>query len=238
MLQGCPNGARRHGVPLTPAQVAADAAAMVAAGVEELHIHTKDATGADSLEPPVVAEFVTAVREAAPGIPLGVTTGAWAEPDPQRRLALVREWDPGALPDYASVNWHEDGALELAHVLLDVGVGIEAGLFSGTPGADVLALSGLADRMHRLLAEVVQVDPLQTTSVARSHVERLGPLARASSRPILLHGEGLGAWPVLRLAHELGVDTRIGLEDVLVDADGRTASNASLVRSARDILRR
>ncbi len=238
MLQGCPNGARQRGVPLTPVQVADEAAAMVAAGVEELHIHPKDPGGFDSLDPERVAAFVSAVRAAVPGIPVGVTTGAWAEPDPQRRIALVRAWDPGALPDYASVNWHEDGALELARALLDAGVGVEAGLFSATAGADVLALSGLADRMHRLLAEVVETDPLQTASAARHHFERLGPLARANGRPVLLHGEGLAAWPVLRLAHEYGADQRIGLEDVLVDPDGRSVSNASLVRSARDILRR
>jgi uncharacterized protein (DUF849 family) len=238
MLQGCPNGARQRGVPLTPAQIAADAVAMVAAGVEELHIHPKDANGADSLEPDRVAEFVTAVRAAVPGIPLGVTTGAWAQPDPQRRIALVRAWDPGALPDYASVNWHEDGALELARALLEAGVGIEAGLFSQTPGADVLALSGLGGHMHRLLAEVVETDPLATSTVARQHFDRLAPLARATAKPVLLHGEGLGAWPVLRLAHEVGADARIGLEDVQVLPDGRPASNATLVLSARDILRR
>jgi uncharacterized protein (DUF849 family) len=238
MLQGCPNGARERGVPVTPAQVAADAAAMVAAGVEELHIHPKDSSGGDTLDPLRVAEFVAAVRVTAPGIPLGVTTGAWAEPDPQRRIALVRAWDPGAVPDYASVNFHEDGAVELAKALLDKGIGIEAGLFSGTSGADVLALSGIAERMHRLLAEVLQTDPLLTVAAARDHFTRLGPLARIVGRPVLLHGEGLAAWPVLRLAHELGADTRIGLEDVLVDPDGRQASNASLVRSARDIIRR
>jgi uncharacterized protein (DUF849 family) len=238
MLQGCPNGARQRGVALTPAQVAAEAAAMVAAGVDELHVHPKDANGNDSLDPERVAEFVTAVRAAAPGIPLGVTTGAWAEPDPQRRIALVRAWDTSALPDYASVNWHEEGADELARVLLDAGVGIEAGLFSETPGADVLALSGLAEQMHRLLAEIVETDPLLTMGVARHHFDRLGPLARSTAKPVLLHGAGLAAWPVLRLAHEVGADQRIGLEDVQVLPDGRPASNASLVLSARDILRR
>jgi hypothetical protein len=92
--------------------------------------------------------------------------------------------------------------------------------------------------MHRLLAEVVDTDPLLTSGVARAHFERLGPLARATGRPVLLHGEGLAAWPVLRLAHEVGADQRIGLEDVLIDPDGRPGSNASLVLSARDILRR
>lgn len=33
------------------------------------------------------------------------------------------------LPDFASVNWHEDGADEVAAALLEIGVGVEAGLW-------------------------------------------------------------------------------------------------------------
>jgi uncharacterized protein (DUF849 family) len=238
MLQGCPNGARRRGVPLSAAQVAEAAAQMVAAGVDELHIHPKDPEGADTVHPAWVAEYVHAVRAAVPGVPFGVTTGAWAEPDTARRLASVRAWDPSAAPDYASVNWHEDGAVELAQALLEAGIGVEAGLYSGTHGADALVRSGLGERMHRLLAEVVETDPLLTADAARRHFEHLRPFAELTGRPVLLHGEGNGAWPVLRLAHQLGADQRIGLEDVLVDSEGRHGSNAALVRSARDILRR
>ncbi len=51
---------------------------------------------------------------------------------------------------------------------------------------------------------------------------------------MLLHGEDGGAWPVLRLAGGLGLDTRVGLEDVLVLPDGSAAaSNAQLVSCAR-----
>jgi hypothetical protein len=121
---------------------------------------------------------------------------------------------------------------------LEAGIGVEAGLFSGTSGADALALSGLGERMHRLLAEVVETDPLLTSGVARQHFDLLRPLAEATGRPLLMHGQEHGAWPVLRLAHQLGTDQRIGLEDVLVDSEGRHGSNAALVRSARDILRR
>ena len=56
--------------------------------------------------------------------------------------------------------------------------------------------------------------------------------------PVLLHGEGASAWPALRLAVELGLDTRIGLEDTLVLPDGRVASgNAELVDVAWALIR-
>ncbi|WP_037666782.1 3-keto-5-aminohexanoate cleavage protein, partial [Streptomyces lividans] len=58
----------------------------------------------------------------------------------------------------------------------------------------------------------------------------LARLGTAHGRPVLLHGEEGGAWPVLRLAGRLGLATRIGLEDTLRLPDGcRAASNAELV---------
>jgi uncharacterized protein (DUF849 family) len=239
MLQGCPNGSRCGGVPRTADEIAAAAAEMVAAGVTELHVHPKGPGGADTLDPDTVAEVVAAVRAATPpGVPVGVTTGAWAEPDPVRRARLIRAWDPSVAPDYASVNWHEPGAQDAAAALLDANIGVEAGLYSGTDGPAVLTLCGMAPRMHRVLAEVLETDPLRTRAVAERHYQLAFPLAEATGRPVLLHGEESGAWPALRLAHDLGADTRIGLEDVLVDPAGRAAGNAALVRSARDILRR
>ncbi|MDG4860878.1 3-keto-5-aminohexanoate cleavage protein, partial [Streptomyces sp. T-3] len=61
----------------------------------------------------------------------------------------------------------------------------------------------------------------------------LARLGDAYGRPVLLHGEEGGAWPVLRLARHLGLATRIGLEDTLLLPDGeRAAGNAELVAAA------
>ncbi len=57
-----------------------------------------------------VAAALEAIRSACPGVPVGVSTGAWIVEDAPRRLTLVRSWE--ALPGYASVNVHEDGAAE------------------------------------------------------------------------------------------------------------------------------
>jgi uncharacterized protein (DUF849 family) len=237
VLQGCPNGARRSGVPASPEQIARDAAEMVVAGVAELHIHPKDDDGADSLRPDHVAAVVLAVRQAVPGVPVGVTTGAWAAPHAAERVRLIRSWDRSALPDYASVNWHEDGARDVAAALLELGVGVEAGLFSTSAGPFELQRSGLAAEMYRVLAEVTEVDPGRAPGVAREHLSRVQRLAELTGRPLLLHGEEGGAWPVLQLAAQLPTDQRIGAEDVLVDPAGRAADNAALVRSASVILR-
>lgn len=239
MLQVCLNGARDRSVcdrlPVTPQELGDAAAQAVAAGAQDIHVHPKDDTGADTMEPVFVDAVVAAVRASAPGIPIGVTTGAWTEPDAKRRAELVRSWS--VLPDHASVNWHEEGAAAVATALLDTGVGIEAGVFSGTDAAERLRDWPHADRLLRILAEVTDADPHTAPATAARLLADLADLAEVTRQPLLLHGEDAAAWPVLRLAAARGLDVRIGLEDVLLLPDGTPApDNAALVLAAWDIL--
>jgi uncharacterized protein (DUF849 family) len=237
MLQVCLNGARARSecpsLPVTPQQLAGSARTAVAAGARDIHLHPKNASGEDTLDPAVVAETLTAVRAAVPGIPVGVTTGAWATPDPEQRAAQVRSWT--VLPDHASVNWHEDGASVVAATLMSRGIGVEAGIWSGTDAA--LHFLGWPERHRvlRVLAEVTDTGAQTAPHTAAGLVDELGP---AGKSPVLLHGEDEGAWPVLRLAALRGLDMRIGLEDVLQLPDGTpTETNADLVLAARDVIR-
>ncbi|GAA3778866.1 3-keto-5-aminohexanoate cleavage protein [Streptomyces coacervatus] len=230
-MQVCLNGPRGSTdgamVPLTPQEMAESAAQAVASGATDIHIHPKTPCGHDSLSPRVLAPTLEAIR-ARVRVPVGVTTGAWAEPDPAARLARVRSWS--VLPDHASVNWHEEGAEEIAAALLDLGVGVEAGIWSGTDAAARFAHSPLGPRVLRVLAEVTDTSADTAEATARALLADLGP---AHGRPVLLHGEDGGAWPVLRLAGRLGLAARIGLEDTLLLPDGeRASSNAQLVAEA------
>ncbi|MFD9903425.1 3-keto-5-aminohexanoate cleavage protein [Streptomyces sp. NPDC059063] len=237
MLQVCLNGARTReecrSLPMSPGELAAAAARAVAAGADDIHLHPKDGEGRDSLAPHVVARAVTAVRRAVPPhIRTGVTTGAWAVPEPERRAALVRSWT--VLPDHASVNWHEDGAEQVAEALLDRGVGVEAGIYSGTDAARRFCASPFPGRVLRVLAEVTDGDAATAEETALALVAELDP---ARPTPVLLHGEDGSAWPVVRVAARLGLDTRVGLEDVLVLPDGSAVpDNAALVQAARTLL--
>ncbi|WP_118082762.1 3-keto-5-aminohexanoate cleavage protein [Streptomyces sp. CC0208] len=229
MVQVCLNGPRGAAdgtaVPLTPESLAQAAAEAVAAGATDIHVHPKTPCGQDSLSPRVVAATLEAIR-ARVSVPVGVTTGAWAEPDPTTRLARVRSWT--VLPDHASVNWHEPGAEETAAALIDLGIGVEAGIWSGTDAAARFAVSPLGPKVLRVLAEVTDTETAEAS--ARALLTELGA---AHGRPVLLHGEDGGAWPVLRLAGRLGLATRIGLEDTLVLPEGQPAlSNAQLVAEA------
>ncbi|MFF4688952.1 3-keto-5-aminohexanoate cleavage protein [Streptomyces sp. NPDC001307] len=231
MVQVCLNGSRSAaagaGLPMSPEEMARSAAEAVAAGATSVHVHPKTPCGHDSLSPRVLAPALEAIR-ARVRVPVGVTTGAWAEPDPAARLARVRGWS--VPPDFASVNWHEPGAEAVAEQLLAMGVGVEAGIWSGTDGAARFAASSVGPRVLRVLAEVTDPDPATAEASARALLAGLGT---AHGRPVLLHGEEGGTWPVLRLAGRLGLATRIGLEDTLFLPDGRRAAgNAQLVAEA------
>ena len=100
-LQACLNGARRPdehpALPVTPAALARDAAKARAAGAASVHLHVKDVDGSDTLAPGPLAVVLDAIRREAPGVPVGVTTGAWAVPDADERFRVVRSW--AVLPD-------------------------------------------------------------------------------------------------------------------------------------------
>ncbi|MDR6596234.1 3-keto-5-aminohexanoate cleavage protein [Saccharothrix longispora] len=232
VLQACLNGARRPGahpsLPITPQQLAADAAACAELGVAAFHLHPRDVVGLEVLAGPEVATAVAVVRAAVPGAEIGVTTGAWIVPDPVRRAELVRGWAGLAAgrPDVASVNVHEQGWRETAAALRDAGVGVELGVFH-EDAARTLLDAGLPSGAVRVLAEV---RPGGTTDDAERLLDLLAPLGA----PLLLHGEDGSAWPVLDLALARGLDTRVGLEDTLLGRGGETGlTNARLVALAR-----
>jgi uncharacterized protein (DUF849 family) len=237
LLKACLNGPRRPAehprLPVTPEQIATDAAAATAAGAQAVHVHAKDRNGADTLDARRVDSVVTAVQTAIPGVPVGVTTGAWAMPDPVRRVAAVRAWS--VLPDFASVNWHEAGADDVAATLLDRGIAVEAGLWH------VEAIRGWLASPHRgqCLRALLEIDTPIGDGLAQADALVTALSAAAGTIPVLLHGYGSAAWPVLREAVRRGFDVRIGLEDVLTLPDGTPAAgNAELVAAARALLPR
>ncbi|GCD98899.1 3-keto-5-aminohexanoate cleavage protein [Embleya hyalina] len=234
LIKACLNGTRRPeehpALPLTPAQIAADSRAAVAAGASIVHVHPRDRRGRESLAPDVLTSVVRAIRGAAPGVPIGVSTGAWIESDAASRLASVRSWT--VLPDLASVNLAEEGSVELAYTLAHLGVGVEAGVWTEAD-AELLVERELAAVCTRILVEVEGGEPGDALDEAGRILAVLD--RHEVAVPRLLHGADTSAWPVLDAAIAAGLDTRIGLEDTLLDPDGRRVpGNAALVRIAAD----
>jgi uncharacterized protein (DUF849 family) len=223
-VQACLNGGRtrdKHAaVPQTPAELGADAVAVRRAGAFAVHVHARDARGRETMVPAACDAAVEAIRAAAPGLPIGLTTSADVDPDPFARAAAVRAWRRA--PDFVSVNLSELGWAGIVRAALHAGIAVEAGL--ATPDdADELAKSPFAHQVVRALVEVEG-----GADDARAIAERI-----SDSVPQLWHGYGERTWEVLPAAIAAGHAVRIGLEDVLVLPDGSPAQdNAELVAAA------
>jgi uncharacterized protein (DUF849 family) len=218
VLKACLNGgvsrAEHPAVPITAAELAADAFEVRAAGADAVHVHPRDHHGRESLDPAVIADAVQAIREACPGLPVGVSTGAWID---DNRIARIERWT--TVPDFASVNAHEDGALETARVLRDHGVQVEAGIW--TPAAAHIYATTWDTPVLRILVEIM--DDGHELELIMSRIEG----------EILLHAEGPAVWPILREATKRRLSTRIGLEDTKLLPDASPApDNATLVEAA------
>ena len=226
------NGGRRRSdhpaVPTTPAELAADAARVAAAGATEVHVHPRRNDGSESLDPDDVAATVQSIRMASPNLRVSVSTAAWAEPNPRRRVRLIEGWT--VLPNSATVNVHEDGAADVVRALARRGVAVEAGLFTH------LAAEQFLSGAIRELAARVLIEPVdRPVSLALYDVESIMHLLDRYGVDTmrLIHGEGSNAWHLVQRAHELGVATRMGLEDTIWMPDGsHAADNSTLVRTA------
>lgn len=238
-LQACLNGARavddHPALPVRPRAVADDGRRCLVAGADGLHVHPRDEAGRESLDGDAIGRTVLAIRRVAPDSEVSVSTGAWIEPDPVRRLGRIRRWEHR--PDVASVNLSERGAAEVAETLIDLGIGVEAGIWS-LADVDLLVAGGLASRCQRLLIEAVGGQPpdaaIGLVDAVLAALDDVG-----ATGPRLVHSSGRSTWPVLERALALGHATRIGLEDTRRLPDGRpAASNAELVSAAMRLVPR
>lgn len=235
LLEACINGARRPGdhpsLPVGVDDCVRDSVACVAAGAGAIHLHPRDEAGRETVLPGPVDEAVEAVRTAA-GAPVGVSTGAWIEPDLASRVAAVHGWGE---PDFASVNLGEAGALEVMAALVDRGIEIEAGV-AGPEDVHRLVTGGMSEGLLRVLIEPSGEGAAEQLAVAQATDAALDQME--VDAPRLAHGTGTATWAVLEWAAAQGHDLRIGLEDTLTMADGSTAeSNETLVGAAAELLR-
>jgi uncharacterized protein (DUF849 family) len=227
-VKACLNGGRTReehpAVPRSPAELAADAKAVRDAGAFAVHVHPRDGLGAQTLEASVCEEAVAAIRAAVPGLPIGLSSSESIEPDPFARAAAVRSWREA--PDFVSVNLSELGWTGVVRAALHASIGVEAGL--ATPAdAEEFARGGFT---HQVVRALVEVDG--GAEEARMVAELI-----PDAVPQLWHGYGRRTWEVVAAGARAGVDVRVGLEDVLVLADGRAAANnAELVAAAVELI--
>jgi uncharacterized protein (DUF849 family) len=235
LLQAALNGYRDHpAAHRTPAGLAADARAAMQAGAQCFHIHGWGPQGRETLEPEACAAMLVAVRRACPGIQISLSTAAYVEPDPSRRLALVRSWTE--LPDIVSANVFEDGIIELCDLVRSRGIGVEAGVLS-VEDAHTFVAQGFAGFCERILIEPRDDAPQAAVANAEA-IERILADAGIELEQIH-HGQGIATWAVQQRAVACGHGIRAGIEDTTVLPDGApAASNAEIVAAASALLDR
>lgn len=232
LIKAAINGGRtkteHSSIPVSPGEIASAVLESVNSGASAIHFHIRSQDGNESLAGGDLARTLHAIRELAPTAPVGVSTGAWIVPNPLQRAKAISSWT--TLPDFASVNFTEEGAYEVAEILFQKGVGVEAGL-SETNETRQFVNSGLASRCLRVLLEP-QEQEIEKARVTVS--EMIAVLDQAGlDIPRVLHGTEATVWKLMEDAIKLSYGIRVGFEDTLTLPDGSVAgSNAELVKAA------
>ena len=222
-------------MPVSVDELMVDLRACFQAGADGVHLHVRDQSGAETLDPTVVNGTCARVRDLAASLgaraEIGLTTGAWIVPDLSERIAMIREWEG---VDCATVNLSEDGFEQVMAAMIAVGIGVDVGLWAPTE-MDRLLACGLLPEAQRVSIELdpgepyfLQGEPLQLAQQLNDALDAAGSTCRR-----LTHGMNDWTWTLVRDAFERGHDTRVGFEDSTLLPDGATAdSNADLVRAA------
>ena len=231
-------------VPLSAAEIVADAERCAAAGASVLHVHVRDAVGDPTWERAAFAEVVTGIRERCPGVLVCATTSGRSGAGFAQRTDVLELDDP-VRPDLASltlgsVNFPAgvsvnaiDTVEALARRMADRGVRPELEIFD----------LGMAHLAHRLLRKGLLEGPLWANLMlgfpngAPANARTLVALVDALPDAVTAWAAGgFGAFqqPAGMLAAAMGGHIRTGLEDnPFLDHATRTpATNAALVERA------
>jgi uncharacterized protein (DUF849 family) len=234
-----PFGRDRHSrVPVTCDEIRRDVAACTQAGARSFHIHTRDATGAESLAPDDVASMVAAARlgaqEAGSDVEIGLTTGAWIVPDLRTRVAMIRGW---VGVDCATVNVSEEGFEHVMAAMLEAGIGVDAGIWA-MEDVRRFERSGLVSHVARVSVELDTGPPYHLSGDPRAHASEIHAALDdiGVTVPRLEHGDEEWTWPLVEDAFGRGFATRVGFEDSVFLPDGSVAQdNAALVAAAVEL---
>ena len=144
---------------------------------------------------------------------------------------MIREWEG---VDCATVNLCEEGFDRVMQAMLDVGIGIDVGLWVPQE-MDALVRSGFLPKAQRVSIELAPGEPYFLTGEPSDLAQQVndGLDEVGSTCPRLTHGMNVWTWPLVDDAFRRGHDTRVGFEDsVLLPDSGRADNNAQLVRAA------
>jgi len=248
MLAVAPNGARKTqadhpAVPISPAELAATAAAAQAAGAAMIHLHVRDAEQKHSLDVGAYREATAAVREAVGDkMVIQVTSEAVGIYSAQQQMAMVRELQPEAVslairevvPDAAA----EDEAKEFFAWLVGSGILPQYILYAPEDVARFGALeaSGVIPPGPAFLLFVLgryTVGQRSVPSDLLPYSQALGDWPEAAKLPWAVCAFGPMETACVTAAAAFGGHARVGFENNLFLPSGVQArDNAELVAAS------
>jgi len=253
-LTGVLTNPTQHPVPVTPAQMAAEARDAFNAGASIMHIHMRNQEDGfghmPSWDPDVAERIVNAIREACPGVIINLTTGVVGK-DISGPLACIRRVKPEiAACNAGSLNYlklKEDGSWAWPPMVFDnpvakvqqfLDVMEETGTHPEFECFDVgivrsvtmyLKNGMLKPTMGRAEYNLV----MGVASGMPCDAELLALLPKYMAQDSIWQATLIGRneiWPVHQKTAELGGMLRTGLEDTFYLPDGeRAAGNGALI---------
>lgn len=239
MLQVTPSGPWGKDVhpnmPVSLDELLTDLRECFRSGATGVHLHARDPSGAETLEPSTVNDTCRQVREVAietgVTVEIGLTTGEWIVPELAERIAMIREWEG---VDCATVNLSEKGFEDVMRAMLDVKIGIDVGLWAPVE-MDRLVRSELLPQAQRISIELDPGEPYFLEGNPADLAQQVNDALddAGATCPRLTHGMNDWTWSLVADAFRRGHDTRVGFEDSVLLPDGtRAESNAQLVEAA------
>jgi uncharacterized protein (DUF849 family) len=242
MIMSAPNGARRKredhpALPISPDELAEDAAALRDAGVSVLHLHVRDAFGEHTLDVERYRQAISSIRKrVGDDLVLQVTTEAVGLYTASQQMAVVQELRPEAVslalreicPDQANektaalfFNWMRRERIWPQYILYSVGdlkrfvdlrrrgiFGADAPFAMLVVGSYAKGRAGSVDDLDRMLASI-----------------------DSDAFPWSVCCFGKHEHAVMLAALGRGGHVRLGFENNIVMADGTLASdNAALIK--------
>ena len=243
ILAVAPNGARKTkadhpAIPMTPAEIAACAAACAEAGAAMIHLHVRDREGRHSLDVEAYRHAIAAVRGAlGEGMVIQVTSESAGLYGPEEQMAMVRALRPEAV-SLAVRELVPDAAQETAAAAFFAWMRAESllpqfilyGLEDLARLEDLTARGIVPPGRHFVLFVLGRYTPGQ-----RSHPADLVPFVTANhtARPWALCAFGPREAACAAAAAALGGHARVGFENNLSMPDGALApDNAALIATA------
>lgn len=237
-----PNGARRGkddhpALPVTIPEIVACAAECHAAGAGGIHAHVRDPGGRHVLDTGLYVELIAEMGRAVPGMAVQITTEAVGRYSPAEQRALVA----AVRPRMVSVALREITAEEDARLTRDffhdcAGAGIEVQhILYDADEVDRLAALRADGTIPAGAVQILHVLGRYSAGQTSSPADLAEPLARQRATGLeadwAVCAFGPAETECLVAAIARGGKARIGFENNLLNADGRTArSNAERVR--------